>query len=225
MTEPVREPAEREPAAELERLALYQDDPTLRRRRGRSGLIGVAIVAAAIGGVTGLLGGELVGLAAAAIVSVPLLYVVLFTLRRRLWLEGNTILVKAWRTRRMDLVAARRIDLLITDVRGTRTVSLLVNAGERGKAVKIDLALYSGTGAHGALGVLQLRRLANALMNNIEANGMVFAELLVAQLKAEARGDTATNRPLYRLASAALPGKLVQRFTMEAVSRFVATLE
>src|SRR5438270_506561 len=81
---------------------------------------------------------------------------------------------------------------------------------ERGKTVKIDLALYSGTGVHGELGVLRLRRLANALMNNIEANGMVFAELLVAQLKAEARGDAATERPLYRLASAAPPGKLVQ---------------
>jgi hypothetical protein len=73
--------------------------------------------------------------------------------------------------------------------------------------------------------VLQLRRLANAIMNNVEANGLVFAELLVAQLKSEARGDGAADRPLYRLASAAPSGKLAQRFTMEAVSRFVATLE
>jgi hypothetical protein len=61
-------------------------------------------------------------------------------------------------------------------------------------------------------------------MNNIEANGMVFSELLVAQLRSEARGDGAADRPLYRLASAAPSGRLAQRFTMDAVSRFVAHL-
>jgi hypothetical protein len=121
-------------------------------------------------------------------------------------------------------VEAVRIDLLVTDVRGTRTVGLLLNAGQRGKTVKIDLAVYSGTGGR-ELGVLQLWRLANAIMNNVEANGLVFGELLVAQLKSEARGDAAADRPLYRLASAAPSGKIAQRFTMEAVSRFVATME
>jgi hypothetical protein len=62
-------------------------------------------------------------------------------------------------------------------------------------------------------------------MNNTEANGIVFGELLVAELKSEARGEAVAERPLYRLASAAPSGKLAQRFTMEAVSRFVATLE
>lgn len=207
-----------------DRLALYQHDPATTRRRGLSGLIGVVIFAAAFGGVAGFFGGELVGLLVAAVVGLPLLYVVLYNVRRRLWLEGTELLVRTWRVRRIDLAAAQRIDLLVTDVRGTRTVGLLINAGERRKTVKIDLAVYAGTGGR-ELGVLQLRRLANALLNNTDANGLVFAELLVAQLKSEARGDGAADRPLYRLASAAPAGKLAQRFTMEAVNRFVASLE
>jgi hypothetical protein len=212
------------PAAQPERLPLFHDDPKLRRRRGISGLVGVLIFAAAFGGIAGLIGGKVAGLVVALVVGLPLLYVVLFNVRRRIWLEGSDLVVRTWRDRRVELVTADRIDLLVTDVRGTRTVGLLINAGQRGKSVKIDLAAYAGTGGR-ELGVLALRKLANALMNNTEANGMVFAELLVAQLKSEARGDGAPDRPLYRLASAAPSGKLAQRFTMEAVSRFVATLD
>jgi hypothetical protein len=207
-----------------ERLPLYQEDPAVTRRRAFSGLLGVVIFAAAFGGIAGLIGGQLAGLIVAVVIALPLLYVVLFAARRRLWLEGGTLLVRTWRVRRVDLVHAERIDLLVTDVRGTRSVGLLINAGRRGKTVKIDLAVYSGTSGR-ELGILQLRRLANAIMNNTEANGIVFGELLVAQLKSEARGDGASDRPLHRLASAAPPGKLAQRFTMEAVNRFVATLD
>jgi hypothetical protein len=103
-------------------------------------------------------------------------------------------------------------------------VSLLVNAGQRGKVAKVDLAVFSGTGGR-ELGIVALRKLANALMNNTEANGLVFGELLIAELKAEAREAGVAERPLYRLASVAPSGKYVQRFTMEAVSRFVATLD
>lgn len=207
-----------------ERLALHQEDPALRRRRLVSGLIGVVVFAAAFGGIGGLIGGQAAGLIVAAVVALPLLYVVLFAVRRRLWLEGDAVLVRTWRTRRVDLVHANRIDLLVSDVRGMRTVSLLLNARQRGRTAKIDLAVYAGTGGR-ELGILALRRLANALMNNIEANGMVFSELLVAQLRSEAKGDGAADRPLYRLASAAPAGRLAQRFTMDAVSRFVAHLD
>ncbi|WP_216206097.1 hypothetical protein [Amycolatopsis aidingensis] len=224
MSDSTPEPAERGSGAQPERLALFNDDPRLRRRRGWSGLIGVLIFAAAFGGLAGLIGGQVAGLVTAAVIGLPLLYVVMFNVRRQVWLEGKTVIVRTWRSRRIDLVEAQRIDLLVTDVRGARTVSLLVNAGQRGQTVKIDLAVYSGTGGR-ELGVLTLRRLADALVNNVEANGMVFAELLVAQLKSDARGDGAADRPLYRLASAAPSGKFAQRFTMEAVSRFVATLE
>jgi hypothetical protein len=224
MTDATNRPEGRKPAAEPERLPLFGDDPTSRRRRGFSGLIAAMIFAAAFGGVAGLIGGAIAGLVAAAVVGLPLLYVVLFTVRRRLWLVGTMVLVRTWRTRRVDLVRAERIDLLVTDVRGSRTVGLLINAGRRGKTVRLDLAVFSGTGGR-ELGVLPLRRLANAVMNNTEANGIVFGELMVAELKSEARGEAVAERPLYRLASAAPSGKLAQRFPMEAVSRFVATLE
>ncbi|MEC3976731.1 hypothetical protein [Amycolatopsis sp. H20-H5] len=213
-----------EPSPAPERLPLFHDDSRQRRRRGCSGLLGVAIFAAASGGIAGLIGGEFAGFVAAVIVALPLLYLVLFSVRRRIWLEGSELIVRTWGVRRVDLVAAGRLDLVIGDLRGTRTVSLLVNAGQRRKSAKVDLAVYSGAGGR-EIGVLPLRRLANALLNNTEANGLVFSELLVAQLKAEARGDSAAERPLHRLAAAAPQGKYVQRFTMEAVSRFVATLD
>ncbi|WP_460441645.1 hypothetical protein [Amycolatopsis stemonae] len=207
-----------------ERLALFEEDPRGRRRRGISGLIGVVLVAAAFGGVAGLIGGTLTGLVVAVVIALPLLYVMAVSIRRRVWLEGSTLIVRTWGLRHVDLVTATRLDLVIGDVRGSRTVSLLVNAGQRGKVAKVDLAVFSGTGGR-ELGILQLRKLANALMNNVDANGLVFGELLVSELKAEARGAGVAERPLYRLASVAPSGKYVQRFTMEAVSRFVATLD
>ncbi|GAA4547667.1 hypothetical protein [Amycolatopsis samaneae] len=212
-----------EPAAP-ERLPLFHDETRARRRRGCSGLVGVVLVAAAFGGIAGLIGGRITGLVVAGVIALPLVYLMAYNLRRRVWLEGTTLLVRTWGVRRVDLVGAERLDLVIGDVRGTRTVSLLVNAGQRGKVAKVDLAVFSGAGGR-ELGVLQLRRLANALLNNTEANGLVFSELLVAELRSEARGDAVADRPLYRLASAAPSGKYVQRFTMEAVSRFVATLD
>ncbi|OQO94923.1 hypothetical protein B1813_02290 [Saccharomonospora piscinae] len=220
MTEP--EPEGVTPAREPDRIALSGDDPAARRKRTISGLIAVVLLAAAFGGLAGLLGGQVAGLVVAAVVAVPLLVLVLSTARRRLWLEGTEVVVRTWGTRRVDLVTASRVDLLLTDVRGARTVSLLVGA-ERGPAVKIDLAVYAGTGGR-ELGILALRRLADAVVNNLNSGGVVFSELLVAQLRAEARGDAAA-RPLYRLASAAPSAKLAQRFSMEAVSRFVATLD
>ncbi|MFE0026991.1 hypothetical protein [Amycolatopsis sp. NPDC059021] len=211
-------------SAAPERLPLFHEETQSRRRRGCSGIAGVVIFAAAFGGIAGLIGGQVAGLVVAGVIALPLLYLLAYNLRRRIWLEGTVLLVRTWGIRRVDLVTAERLDLVISDVRGTRTVSLLVNAGQRRKVAKVDLALFSGAGGR-ELGVLQLRRLANALMNNTEANGLVFSELLVAELKAEARGDAVADRPLYRLASAAPSGKYVQRFTMEAVSRFVATLD
>lgn len=217
-------PEEQGQPAEPERVPLQGDDAGSRRRRIYTGLLGVVLFAAAAGGIAGLLGGTLIGLIAAGAVGLPLLYIVVFNARRRLWIQGRTLIVKTWRSRSIDLAQAGRIDLLVMDVRGTRTVALLVNRGQRRTAVKVDLAAYSGTGGR-ELGVLALRRLADAVVNNTEANGMVFSELLVAQLRSEARGDGAADRPLYRLASAAPSGKLAQRFPMEAVGKFVAGLE
>ncbi|WP_344865050.1 hypothetical protein [Amycolatopsis ultiminotia] len=207
-----------------ERLPLFAADPKPRRRRLWSGIIGVVIVAAAFGGIAGLIGGQLPGLVAAAVVGLPMLYVTLFAFRRRIWLEGTTLVIRTWGVRRVDLGTAPEVEVVVTDVRGTRTVGLLVNAGHRRRAVKLDLAVFSGTGGR-ELGPLELRRIADALLNNTDANGLVFSELLVAELRAEARGDAVAERPLYRLAAGAPSGRYLQRFPMQAVSRFVTTLD
>lgn len=224
VTEPSNESKKPTRGDAPDRLPLHQDDPATRRRRLVSGLVSAIVIAAAFGFFAGLAGGDIVGLAVAVVVATLLAYLVLFTVRRRVWLEDGVVLVRVWRTRRVDIAQAERIDLLVTDVRGMRTISLLFNARRRGRSAKVDLAVYAGTGGR-ELGVLALRRLANALMNNIEANGMIFSELLVAQLRAEAKGEAAPDRPLYRLASSAPQGRYTQRFTMDAVSRFVARLD
>ncbi|RJQ87815.1 hypothetical protein [Amycolatopsis panacis] len=207
-----------------ERTPLFEQDPKGRRRRLWSGIVGVLIVAAAFGGIAGLIGGRVPGLVTAGVIGLPLVYVVLFAFRRRIWLEGTELVVRTWGVRRVDLMAAPRVEVVVTDVRGTRTVGLLVHAGHRRRSVKLDVAAFAGTGGR-ELGPLVLRRLADALLNNTEANGLVFSELLVAELRAEARGDAVAERPLYRFASAAPSGRYLQRFPMEAVSRFVATLD
>lgn len=216
--------ARAEQPSESEPVALAGEDATARRRRGYAGLIGVLLFAAAAGGIAGLIGGQIAGLVAAAVVGLPLLYVVVFNARRRVWVAGHELIVRTWWARRVDLVRAPRIDLLVTDVRGTRSVALLVGAGGRRASVKVDLAVYSGAGGR-ELGVLALRRLADAVVDNTDANGMIFSELLLAQLRAEGRGAGVVERPLYQLASVAPAGKLAQRFTMDAVSRFVANLD
>ncbi|MGH3449810.1 MAG: hypothetical protein ACRDQW_03605 [Haloechinothrix sp.] len=209
---------------EQERIPLSNDDPALRRKRQVSGAFGALLFAAAFGGIAGLIAGRVAGLAAAGVVGAGVFSIVAYNTRRRVWLEGGTLVVRTWGTRRIELAAAEQLFLLVTDVRSTRTLSLMAGARKGGKTVKIDLALYAGVGGR-ELGILPLRKLANALMNNVEANGMIFAELLVAQLRSEARGDGIEARPLHRLTAAAPGGKIAQRYPMEAISRFVASLD
>lgn len=210
-----------------EPIALHGDDPAQRRRRTFGSLFVLVLIMAAAGGIVGLFLGQAGGLIAAAVVGLPLLLIVTYSVRRRIWLDGGDLVVRTWGTRRIRVAEAKRVDVVITQVRGARTVGLLIGGG-KGAAVKVDLAVYQGSGPHAGgreLGILPLRRLANALMNNTEANGMVFAELLVAQLRSEAKGDPVDERPLCRLATAAPGDKLAQRYSMQAVSRFVASLD
>lgn len=221
MSEPENRAAEPQPAGD--RIALHGDDPAIRRKRLVGGLVAISLLASAVGGIVGLFTGQEGGLIAAAIVGLPLLYLLLHNTRRRIWLADSELVVRTWGVRRIDLVAVERIDLLITEVRSARTVALMVSPAH-GAGVKIDLAIYAGTRGR-ELDILALRKLANALVNNTAANGMVFSELLVAQLRSEAKGDPAEARPLHRLAAAAPSGKLAQRYPMQAVSKFVASLE
>lgn len=215
--------AENAPAGDGERVALHAEDAEQRRRRLRLGITVAVVLAAALGGLVALFS-PIAGLITAVVVAAPLLYLVGLAARRRMWLDGSNLLLRTWGTRTIDLTTVMHIDLMVTDLRGVQTVSLLIRESENAGGVKIDLASYSPGGGR-EIGVLALRKLANAVMDNIDANGMVFAELLVAQLRAEAKEVPSEARPLHRLASAAPRGKLMQRYSMELVSKFVAGLD
>jgi hypothetical protein len=194
------------------------------RRRAKTVAVAAVVLAAALGGIIGFFGGRIAGLIAAAVLAVPLLLLALSEYRRRVWLADGVVAVRMFGTRRVDLRAAQRIWLLITDVRGSRTVSLLVSGPPDGKAVNIALATFSGTGGR-ELGLLPLRRLADGLAGNDNVQSLVFSQLLVSELRAEARGAPAPERPLFQLASTAPAGRLAQRLDPDAVTRFVATLD
>lgn len=205
-----------------ETVPLNLNEPGTIRRRGCA-VVGVAVViGAAIGGVVGLIGGRLAGLITAAAVIIALVALTWLSGRRRLWLEGTTLVAKTVGRKTVDLRHADRLELVVTDVRGTRTIGLLV--ARRGKSINLPVAVYAGTGGR-ELGILMLRRLADALATSENTSGLVFSELLVAQLRAEAKGDPAAERPLYRLASLAPSGRLAQRLKTDAVTRFVASLD
>ncbi|GAB3442370.1 hypothetical protein [Actinophytocola sediminis] len=207
---------------EPERIPLNLTEVSSARRRGCAAL-GVAVLfGAAIGGLVGLLSSQTAALVTVAVVIVVLTGFFWVSGRRHLWLEGDQVVAKAVGRKSVDLRHAERIELLVTDIRGTRTVGLLV--GAKKKTVNLSLAVYAGTGGR-ELGILVLRRLADILAGSDNTSGLIFSQLLVAQLRAEAKGDAAADRPLYRLASLAPGGRLAQRLKPEAITRFVASLD
>lgn len=192
------------------------------RKRARMVAIGGVMVALAFGAIVGFIGGRWAGIIAALIVVLPVVLLAMSEARRTTWLEGTRVNVRAFGTRTVDLATADSLDLLVTDLRGARTVGLFVRGGK--KAINIALSMYAGTGGR-ELGVYQLRRLADALAARGDTPGLVFSELLVAQLRAEARGLAAPERPLYRLGSLAPSGRMAQKLHPEAVSKFVTSLD
>jgi hypothetical protein len=192
------------------------------KRRGCVAVTGAVVLGAALGGIVALFAGQTAALVTAGIVIVLLTFVSWVSGRRRLWLDGDQVVAKALGRKSIDLRHVDKIELMVTDIRGTRTVGLLLTTGR--KSINLALAVYSGAGGR-ELGILVLRRLADVLAGSENTSGLVFSQLLVAQLRAEAKGDAAADRPLYRLASLAPTGKLAQRLRPEAVTRFVASLD
>ncbi|HEX3789361.1 MAG TPA: hypothetical protein VHW44_15970 [Pseudonocardiaceae bacterium] len=195
----------------------------LRKRAWLVGF-GAVVVGAAIGGLIGLFGGRLAGLIAAVVVAVPLILLAWSEARRHVWLADGVVAVRAFGTRQVDLRRLAKIELLITEVRGTRSVGLLISGPPKGKAINLAVASYTATGGR-ELGALPLRRLADALAGGEEPRGLVFAELLVAQLRAEAREAAGPERPLCRIAALVQGGHLAQRLHPDAVTQFVASLD
>lgn len=205
-----------------ERVPLNLTELASARRRGCVALIGAVVLGAAVGGVVALFAGQTPALITAAVVIVLLTFVSWVSGRRRLWLQGSNVVAKALGRKSVDLRKVDKIELMVTDIRGTRTIGLLLTEGRR--SINLSLAVYSGAGGR-ELGILVLRRLADVLATSENTSGLVFSQLLVAQLRAEAKGDAAADRPLYRLASLAPTGRLAQRLRPEAITRFVASLD
>ncbi|MGI8307331.1 hypothetical protein [Saccharopolyspora sp. ASAGF58] len=193
------------------------------RTRARNVAIAALIVAAALGGIVSLFAGPTGFAITAAIAGIPLLLLAFAESRKTIALRGSELVARAVGTRVVDVKAAERFDLFVTDLRGARTINLLIGGPPKGKAISVSLALYAGTGGR-ELGILALRRLADTLAGSADTRALVLSQLVVAQLRAEARGDAAPDRPLYRLASVAPPGRMAQRLHPDAVAKFVAAL-
>jgi hypothetical protein len=195
----------------------------LRRRAAVVSGAGV-VVGAGLGSVIGLFAGWVAGLVTAAVLALPLVVLAVGEGRRRCWLDDGVVSVRVYGTRSVDLRRASRIELLITEVRGTRAVGVLVAGPPKDKAINIAVATYAGFGGR-ELDILALRRLADALAGGEEPGGLVYAELLVAQLRSEARGEDPAGKPLYRIAALSPGGRLAHRVPPDAVTQFVAALD
>lgn len=217
-------PAEDAPAAAAQGLSVDLVPQAAARRGAVFVAVGAVIVAAAVGGVLGLLAGRTAGLIGAAVVGIPLLLLALSDLRKRVTLAGSTVTVRRIFARSADVHRAEKLELLVTDVRNKRTVSVFVAGPPSNRAVPVALASYSATGGV-ELGILELRKLADAFAGAEHSSGLVISELLVAQLRAEARGEGLQGRPLYQLAAAVSQGKLARRVHPQALVRFVGDLD
>ncbi len=211
-----------EPAGERVPLDLLPA-AVLRARALRVAVIGI-VIGVVLGVVVGIIAGWVAGLVVGVCFGLPMPVLAVAEARRSYWLAGGVVSVRALGTRSVELRQATAIELLVTELRGTTTVGLLVTGPPQGKAVNIAVAMYNEEGGR-ELGVLALRRLADALAGNADADGLVFAELLVAQLRAEAREAPLAERPLYRVTTQVPGRRLTQRMQADAVGRFVALLD
>lgn len=189
-------PADAEQRIGLDLVAPETYAPVLRR------LLLIAVcLALGLGLVAGLLLEPVTGVVAALVVAVPAVGYVAAVRRRRLWLAGNTLYARTlWRTRRLPVPAVTGVELLVYPGRLSRVVLRLTAGPDR---QLVPLAMYTDAGSGRELHILGLRRLADALFRSELATGVVVADLLIHQLRAEARDAALLERPLYRAVAAA----------------------
>ncbi len=204
-------------------------DPAAVRARARLFAIAALITGVVLGIVVGALAGmQGFGIpafvATTVIVAGPLLLLAYSEARKTYWLSGTRVAARALGTRVVDLGSARSLDILVTDMRGMCTISLLAGGPPKGSTLTVPLAMYAGAGGR-ELGVYALRRLADALAASGDTRALVLSELLVAQLRAEARSVGAAQRPLYRLASQVPKRRVTQTLSPDTVAHFVTTLD
>ncbi|MFC4126880.1 hypothetical protein [Nocardia rhizosphaerae] len=130
------------------------------------------------------------------VVAVPTIGYVLAFRRRRMWLRGTEIHAhRLFGARVVDLADATGVQLLVFPGRLSRIV-LKVTAGT--EIQLIPLAMYTDAGSGRELHLLGLRKLADALAASELAAAISVSEVLVTQLRAEARDAPLGERPLYR---------------------------
>jgi hypothetical protein len=162
-------------------------------RLRRLSLIAAAIgVAAAV--VVGLLASWPIGIVVGVVVGGPTAISALLAARRRTWMSGTVIHARrALGQRTVDVAAVVSAEL---QVRIGRVSQIALRVGDGNTQVTVALALYTDTGG-AELGVLPLRRLANALAASDLAAAAAVSSVLVQQLRAEAREAGLHERPLY----------------------------
>lgn len=162
----------------------------------------VAAAAVGIGSVVGLIvwfvAPGWVALLIGAAIALPPAIGAFAATRRHLRIQGHVITSRSLlRTRTVSPEGLAGVELLVRTT-GMSQVILRLNDSEHG-LVTVPLALYVNGGGR-ELDILALRRLADALDAGELASAAAMSSVLVEQLRAEARGASLDERPLYRAA-------------------------
>lgn len=169
-------------------------DPALVVPRLRT----VALVAALVGILAAVVVGALaswpIGILVGAIIGGPTAISALLAMRRRKWMTGKVI--HARRALGYHTLDVSQAVIAEMQVRLGRISQVALRIGDGDKSVTVALALYTDTGG-AELGVLPLRRLADALASSELAAAAAVSSVLVRQLRAEAREAALDERPLY----------------------------
>lgn len=162
----------------------------------------LALAAVGVGVGAGLLAAIVVSwpvaLAIGLVVGVPTVLSALALGRRRIWLSGTTLHARRFAgVQRIEVASADGVELLVYPGRLSRVVLRLT---EGGRIQLVPLAMYTDSGSGRELHLLGLRKLADALATGSSATALAVSDLLVLQLRAEARDAGLEERPLYRAA-------------------------
>ncbi|MFE1592150.1 hypothetical protein [Nocardia sp. NPDC058705] len=130
------------------------------------------------------------------VVAVPTVGYVFAFKRRRMWLSGTVIRAhRLFGEYTVDLADATGVQLLVYPGRLSRIV---LKATVGADTQLVPLAMYTDVGSGRELHLLGLRKLADALASSELVAAVAISEVLVQQLRAEARDAGLDERPLYR---------------------------
>lgn len=164
--------------------------PKLRRVVVTASVIGVVVAV-----VVGIFAPIWIALVVGAVIAVPTVVSALLALRRRITLHDGWIRSSGGlRTRRVEVTKAVVVELV---VRSARISDVSVRIVDPRGSLTLPLALYTSDGGR-ELGVLGLRRVADALNRSELVPAAAVASVLIDQLRAEARDAPLGERPLYR---------------------------